>query len=112
MPDSTDLKTVDERPKSVSRRRFIKGVIAGGAAVSSATYLFRASTSTSAAAVVGLPRTCAATRSIRPSPVIDIAAQTAAAAKSIVCVRMASSAPDDTMVTRRGGYGKRGAVWG
>ena len=49
MPDSTDLKTVDERPKSVSRRRFIKGVIAGGAAVSSATYLFRASTSTSAA---------------------------------------------------------------
>ena len=35
---------VDERPKSVSRRRFIKGVIAGGAAVSSAAYLFRAST--------------------------------------------------------------------
>src|SRR5579871_1120912 len=49
MPDSTDLKTVDERPKSVSRRKFIKGVIAGGAAVSSATYLFRASTLTSAA---------------------------------------------------------------
>ena len=49
MPDSTDLKTVDERPKSVSRRKFIKGVIAGGAAVSSATYLFRASTITSAA---------------------------------------------------------------
>src|SRR5579864_4354922 len=49
MPDSTELKTVDARPKSVSRRRFIKGVIAGGAAVSSATYLFRASTITSAA---------------------------------------------------------------
>jgi hypothetical protein len=49
MPDSTELKTVDERSKSVSRRRFIKGVIAGGAAASSATYLFRASTLTSAA---------------------------------------------------------------
>jgi aerobic-type carbon monoxide dehydrogenase small subunit (CoxS/CutS family) len=30
-------------PKSVSRRNFIKGVIAGGVAASSATYLFRAS---------------------------------------------------------------------
>ena len=49
MPDSTELKTVGDRPKEVSRRRFIKGVIAGGAAVSSATYLFRASTLTSAA---------------------------------------------------------------
>ena len=35
--------------KTVSRRRFIKGVIAGGAAVSSATYLFRASSPASAA---------------------------------------------------------------
>jgi aerobic-type carbon monoxide dehydrogenase small subunit (CoxS/CutS family) len=49
MPDSADLKVVGEQSKSVSRRRFIKGVIAGGAAVSSATYLFRASTLTSAA---------------------------------------------------------------
>ena len=49
MPDTPELKTVDDRPKSVSRRRFIKGVIAGGAAVSSATYLFRSSTLTSAA---------------------------------------------------------------
>jgi len=49
MPDAPELKTVDDRPKSVSRRRFIKGVIAGGAAVSSATYLFRSSTLTSAA---------------------------------------------------------------
>src|SRR5215475_8882122 len=49
MPDSTEMRTVEERSKSVSRRRFIKGVIAGGAAASSATYLFRASTLTSAA---------------------------------------------------------------
>ena len=35
----------DERsPTTVSRRTFIKGVIAGGAAVASANYLFRAST--------------------------------------------------------------------
>ena len=34
---------------AVSRRKFIKGVIAGGAAVSSGAYLFRASTATSAA---------------------------------------------------------------
>jgi aerobic-type carbon monoxide dehydrogenase small subunit (CoxS/CutS family) len=31
-------------PKAASRRQFIKGVIAGGAAVSSANYLFRAAT--------------------------------------------------------------------
>jgi len=36
-----DILTED--PKAVSRRNFIKGVIAGGAAVSSAGYLFRAS---------------------------------------------------------------------
>jgi aerobic-type carbon monoxide dehydrogenase small subunit (CoxS/CutS family) len=34
---------VDEAMKGVSRRNFIKGVIAGGVAASSATYLFRAS---------------------------------------------------------------------
>jgi aerobic-type carbon monoxide dehydrogenase small subunit (CoxS/CutS family) len=34
-----------DSPKAVSRRNFIKGVIAGGVAVSSASYLFRASTS-------------------------------------------------------------------
>lgn len=33
-----------EKPTAVSRRTFIKGVIAGGAAVASANYLFRAST--------------------------------------------------------------------
>jgi len=36
--------TSGETPKAVSRRAFIKGVIAGGAAVASANYLFRAST--------------------------------------------------------------------
>ena len=50
MPDKTEgLKTTMETPRAVSRRKFIKGVVAGGAAVSSATYLFRASTFTSAA---------------------------------------------------------------
>jgi aerobic-type carbon monoxide dehydrogenase small subunit (CoxS/CutS family) len=36
--------TNGDTPKMVSRRTFIKGVIAGGAAVASANYLFRAST--------------------------------------------------------------------
>ena len=36
--------TNGDTPKGVSRRTFIKGVIAGGAAVASANYLFRAST--------------------------------------------------------------------
>ena len=44
MSESTDLKIIEDSPKAVSRRRFIKGVIAGGAAVSSANYLFRSST--------------------------------------------------------------------
>jgi len=43
MADTTDLRIIEATPKAVSRRRFIKGVIAGGAAVSSANYLFRAS---------------------------------------------------------------------
>jgi aerobic-type carbon monoxide dehydrogenase small subunit (CoxS/CutS family) len=43
MADTADLRIIDDTPKAVSRRRFIKGVIAGGAAVSSANYLFRAS---------------------------------------------------------------------
>lgn len=41
MADSTGIF---DSPKAVSRRNFIKGVIAGGVAVSSASYLFRAST--------------------------------------------------------------------
>src|SRR5260221_3207101 len=43
MADWADLRIIEDTPKAVSRRRFIKGVIAGGAAVSSANYLFRAS---------------------------------------------------------------------
>jgi aerobic-type carbon monoxide dehydrogenase small subunit (CoxS/CutS family) len=39
-----DFKINDDAPKAVSRRNFIKGVITSGVAVSSASYLFRAST--------------------------------------------------------------------
>ena len=39
-----DLRILGTVQKSVSRRRFIQGVIGGGAAVSSANYLFRAAT--------------------------------------------------------------------
>src|ERR1700721_680726 len=41
MVSNTDLKIIEDSPRGVSRRRFIQGVIAGGAAVSSANYLFR-----------------------------------------------------------------------
>ncbi len=44
MADQTDLKINEDVPRAVSRRNFIKGVITGGVAVSSAGYLFRAST--------------------------------------------------------------------
>ena len=44
MSDIVDPKTIGSPLDSVSRRDFIKGVIASGAAVSSAGYLFRAST--------------------------------------------------------------------
>ena len=43
----------DDTPKAVSRRNFIKGVIAGGVAVSSANYLFRASTLFGQASAIG-----------------------------------------------------------
>ena len=43
MADKADFKIIHDSPKAVSRRDFIKGVIASGAAVSSAGYLFRAS---------------------------------------------------------------------
>ena len=43
----------EETSKAVSRRRFIKGVIAGGAAVSAAGYLFRASTHHGNAPLIG-----------------------------------------------------------
>jgi aerobic-type carbon monoxide dehydrogenase small subunit (CoxS/CutS family) len=42
MDDRVDIPT-DESIKKLSRRSFIKGVIGGGVAVSSASYLFRAS---------------------------------------------------------------------
>jgi aerobic-type carbon monoxide dehydrogenase small subunit (CoxS/CutS family) len=44
MSDIVDTKMIGAAPDTVSRRAFIKGVIAGGAVVSSAGYLFRAST--------------------------------------------------------------------
>lgn len=44
MTDITHKRTEGDEPNAVSRRAFIKGVIAGGVAVSSASYLFRAST--------------------------------------------------------------------
>src|SRR5579883_97629 len=44
-----EVKRAEAAPGAVSRRKFIQGVIAGGAGVSSATYLFRASRSSSAA---------------------------------------------------------------
>jgi aerobic-type carbon monoxide dehydrogenase small subunit (CoxS/CutS family) len=43
MADSSNLRILGDTPKALSLRRFIKGVIAGGAAVSSASYLFRSS---------------------------------------------------------------------
>jgi aerobic-type carbon monoxide dehydrogenase small subunit (CoxS/CutS family) len=42
MAETSNLKILGDTPKAVSRRKFIKAVIAGGAAVSSAAYLFRA----------------------------------------------------------------------
>src|SRR5580698_4193566 len=44
MVDSSDLKILGNTPKEVSRRRFVQGVIGGGAAVSSAGYLFESAT--------------------------------------------------------------------
>jgi aerobic-type carbon monoxide dehydrogenase small subunit (CoxS/CutS family) len=41
MADRQQLPLLGDTPKAVSRRRFIQGVIAGGAVVSSASYLFR-----------------------------------------------------------------------
>jgi aerobic-type carbon monoxide dehydrogenase small subunit (CoxS/CutS family) len=43
MTDKADFKISHDGPRAVSRRDFIKGVIAAGATVSSAGYLFRAS---------------------------------------------------------------------
>jgi aerobic-type carbon monoxide dehydrogenase small subunit (CoxS/CutS family) len=53
MADSTDIKLNEYPRKEVSRRAFIKGVIASGAVVSSAGYLFRASSLLSSMAAAG-----------------------------------------------------------
>ena len=42
MTDETDGQAMEDAAKGVSRRNFIKGVISSGVAVSSANYLFRA----------------------------------------------------------------------
>jgi aerobic-type carbon monoxide dehydrogenase small subunit (CoxS/CutS family) len=44
MSDVEEPKTIEYPPNRLTRRDLIKGVIVGGAAVSSASYLFRAST--------------------------------------------------------------------
>jgi aerobic-type carbon monoxide dehydrogenase small subunit (CoxS/CutS family) len=43
MTEKSDSNAIEEVPKAVSRRNFIKAVISSGVAVSSASYLFRAS---------------------------------------------------------------------
>jgi aerobic-type carbon monoxide dehydrogenase small subunit (CoxS/CutS family) len=53
MSDILDPKTIGSTPGAISRRDFIKGVIVGGAAVSSAGYLFRASTVLAQSGVAG-----------------------------------------------------------
>jgi aerobic-type carbon monoxide dehydrogenase small subunit (CoxS/CutS family) len=47
------FKLISDKPHAVSRRRFIKSVIAGGAGVASASYLFRTSTLDSQAPATG-----------------------------------------------------------
>ncbi len=53
MSESLDRKTIGSLIPAISRRDFIKGVIVGGAAVSSAGYLFRASTLLAQSGVAG-----------------------------------------------------------
>ena len=53
MSESVEPKTIGSMLPVISRRDFIKGVIVGGAAVSSAGYLFRASTLLAQSSVVG-----------------------------------------------------------
>jgi len=43
MTEKADSQGIEDVPRAVSRRNFIKGVITSGVAVSSASYLFRAS---------------------------------------------------------------------
>jgi aerobic-type carbon monoxide dehydrogenase small subunit (CoxS/CutS family) len=51
--DLFDPGNIGNTPKAISRRDFIKGVIVGGVAVSSAGYLFRASTLRAQTSVAG-----------------------------------------------------------
>ena len=44
MNNTVDAKLIGSTPEAISRRDFIKGVVAGGVVASSASYLFRAST--------------------------------------------------------------------
>jgi aerobic-type carbon monoxide dehydrogenase small subunit (CoxS/CutS family) len=44
MPEEPDINPAEDSASKISRRAFIKGVITSGVAVSSANYLFRAST--------------------------------------------------------------------
>jgi aerobic-type carbon monoxide dehydrogenase small subunit (CoxS/CutS family) len=44
MPELIEIKPIEKTSKALTRRTFIKGIIASGAAVSSVNYLFRAST--------------------------------------------------------------------
>jgi aerobic-type carbon monoxide dehydrogenase small subunit (CoxS/CutS family) len=44
MSELVDIKAIEKTPNPLTRRTFIKGIIASGAAVSSVNYLFRAST--------------------------------------------------------------------
>lgn len=53
MSDTVDPQVIGTTPGALSRRAFIKGVIVGGAAVSSAGYLFRASTLLAQSGVAG-----------------------------------------------------------
>jgi aerobic-type carbon monoxide dehydrogenase small subunit (CoxS/CutS family) len=53
MSDIVDPKMIGSTPEAISRRVFIKGVIAGGVAVSSAGYLFRASPALGQSVVAG-----------------------------------------------------------
>jgi aerobic-type carbon monoxide dehydrogenase small subunit (CoxS/CutS family) len=53
MADKTDMKLIPSPREAVSRRAFIKGIIASGAAVSTAGYLFRASSPLTSMAAAG-----------------------------------------------------------
>jgi aerobic-type carbon monoxide dehydrogenase small subunit (CoxS/CutS family) len=53
MRENIEARIDEVTPRAISRRAFIKGVIAGGAAISSAGYLFRASSLLAQSAAAG-----------------------------------------------------------